>query len=251
MPIAVDTDRLRERLVVGASLAAVCALAWWLTVWHAHAMHTAAPPSHAGRIAGMFLMWLIMMVAMMLPAVFPMVDVFAAISRQRQQGNAAYARTSFFVAGYLMAWSGFSALATAAHWGLEHSGLLDAMMRSTSDMLTAGLFLVAGLYQWTPLKQVCLARCRSPIGFMLTEWRDGPAGALIMGMRHGAFCVGCCAVLMMLLFAVAVMSVLWLAALTAIVMVEKLLPGERFWRHAIGAALTLAGAAWLVRALLA
>jgi predicted metal-binding membrane protein len=247
---AADATRLRERLVVGTSLALVCALAWWLTVWHAHAMHTAAPSADAGRIAGMFLMWLIMMVAMMLPAVFPVVDVFAAISRQRQ-GNAAYAPISFFVAGYLMVWSAFSAFATAAHWGLEHSGLIDAMMRSTSDLLTGALFFAAGLYQWTPLKQACLARCRSPIGFMLAEWREGSGGALAMGMRHGAFCVGCCAVLMTLLFAVAVMNVLWLAALTALVMVEKLLPGENFWRQAIGAALTLAGAAWMLRALLA
>ena len=249
MLAADNTHRVRERLVVGAALALVCALAWWLTVMHAHGMHASSP--HTGRIAGIFVMWLVMMVAMMLPAVFPMVDVFTAVSRQRHRGSAAYARTTLFVGGYLIAWSGYSAVATAVHWALERSGLIDTMMRSTSDLLAGGLFLAAGLYQWTPLKQVCLARCRSPIGFMLTEWRDGPLGALVMGTRHGTYCVGCCAVLMTLLFAVAVMNVLWVAALTAVVMVEKLLPGEKFWRHAIGAALTLTGATLVLRALLA
>lgn len=249
---AASAIRVRDRIVAGGGLAAACTLAWWITAWHAHAMHTVAPSVwHAGWIAGMFLMWLIMMVAMMLPAVFPMVDMFATLSRQRHNGRAPYATTAVFVAGYLIAWSGFSALATAAHWALERAGLIDAMMNSTSDVLTATLLLAAGLYQWTPLKQVCLARCRSPIGFMLTEWRDGARGALVMGIRHGVFCVGCCAVLMTLLFAVAVMNLLWLATLTAVVMVEKLLPGEEFWRQAIGVTLTLAGAFWMLRALLA
>ena len=248
MPLTVAPGRLRERLVVGVSLALVCALAWWLTLGHARAMHAAGPMMGA---AGIFLMWLTMMAAMMLPAVFPMVDVFAAVSRQRLERNAAYIGTALFVSGYLLAWSGFSALATVAHWGLADSGLIDSMMRSTSDVLTGALFLAAGLYQWTPLKQVCLARCRSPIGFMLTEWREGRRGAVIMGMRHGMFCLGCCAVLMTLLFAVSVMSVLWVATLTVLVMVEKLLPGEKFWRPAIGVGLVVAGAIWMVHAVLA
>jgi len=251
---------IRERIVLGASLAMVCALAWGFTAWHAHATNHVMDAMEgmegpvaweAGRTAAMFLMWLVMMVAMMLPAVFPMVDAFAAISRQRREHKAPYVATAFFVGGYLLAWSGYSALATAAHWGLERSGLIDTMMRSTSGMLAGALFLAAGLYQWTPLKRVCLSRCRSPIGFMLTEWRDGRTGAIVMGLRQGAFCVGCCAVLMSLLFAVAVMNVLWVAALTVLVMIEKLLPCERFWRHAIGASLTLAGVAWMVRTLLA
>ena len=103
------------------------------------------------------------------------------------------------------------------------------------DKLVVGCGLVAGLYQWTPLKDVCLRRCRTPIGFVLSEWRDGPAGAIVMGIRHGLFCVGCCAAIMGLLFAVAVMDLRWVAAITVLVTLEKLLPWPRLWRHSIGA----------------
>ena len=115
------------------------------------------------------------------------------------------------------------------------------MGESVSRTLSGALFLAAGVYQWTPLKDVCLSRCRSPEGFVLTEWRDGHAGAVVMGLRHGLFCVGCCWALMLLLFAVAVMNLLWVAALTALVMAEKLLPGGRILRHVIGAGLVVAG----------
>ena len=207
------------------------------------------PPSVA-RFAGLFAMWLAMMSAMMLPTIFPMVGAFAAINRVRRSRDAPYVATAFFVLGYLIAWSGYSALAVAVQWGLESAGLLDGMMESTTRTLGGVLFLLAGLYQWTPLKEVCLARCRSPVGFVLTEWRDGPLGALVMGLRHGMFCIGCCGALMLLLFAVAVMNLLWVAALTVLVMAEKLLPGGRWLRHVIGAGLTLAGLVLLGGALL-
>jgi predicted metal-binding membrane protein len=115
------------------------------------------------------------------------------------------------------------------------------MMQSSSAALSAVLFIAAGLYQFSPLKELCLARCRSPQGFILSEWRDGAAGAAIMGLRHGLFCTGCCAALMILLFAVAVMDLRWVASLAVIVTAEKLLPGARFWRIAIGIALIAAG----------
>jgi predicted metal-binding membrane protein len=120
------------------------------------------------------------------------------------------------------------------------------MLASTSPLMSGVLFLAAGLYQWTPLKELCLTRCRSPAGFVLTEWRDGRLGAIVMGLRHGAFCVGCCAALMALLFAVSVMNVLWLAALTVLVMAEKLLPGGKWLRHTIGAGLTLTAIGFFV-----
>lgn len=241
-----------ERIALGASLVLVCALAWVFTVWQAQGMEAMQPmPWRAGHFAAMFLMWVVMMVAMMLPGVFPMVFAFASISRQRRAGGAPYAVTAFFVAGYLIAWSAYSAAATVAQWGLEQIGLLDFRMQSTSGGLTGGLFLAAGLYQWTTLKEACLVNCRSPAAYLFTEWRDGRAGAIIMGLKHGAYCVGCCAVLMALLFAVAVMDVVWVATLTVVVVIEKLLPGERFWRHAIGAVLTLVGVAWILRAMIA
>ena len=191
-------------------------------------------------------MWVAMMAAMMLPATWPMVRAFVTINRRRRERAAPYVPTAWFVLGYLLAWSAFSIAAVAVQWGLQHAGLLNAMGESVSRTLSGVLFLAAGAYQWTALKDACLSRCRSPEGFVLTEWRDGHAGAVVMGLRHGLFCVGCCAALMLLLFAVAVMNLLWVAVLTLLVMAEKLLPAGRMLRHAIGAALVVAGAWFLV-----
>jgi predicted metal-binding membrane protein len=250
-PPAARATQARDRLVIGSSLALVCILAWALTFWHGHATHETMPAAwHLSRVTAVFLMWLIMMVAMMLPSVFPVVDLFAAVNRQRHAGRLPYAATALFVGGYIVTWSIYSAAATGAHYALERSELIDTEMRATGSMLSGALFLAAGLYQWTTLKYACLARCRSPIGFMLTEWRDGGVGALVMGMRHGMFCVGCCAVLMALLFAVAVMDIAWVAVIATVVFIEKVLPGERFWRHAIGAGLTLTGVILIIRSLL-
>lgn len=232
----------RDRVVLTAGLAIICMLAWAITIMAAQGMESSAPqPWSAGQFAAVFVMWVVMMVAMMLPTVAPMVDAFATINRRRRERDAPYVATTFFIGGYLLAWTGYSAFATAAHWGLERSSLLDTLMQSASLGLSGGLFLAAGLYQWTPLKEVCLTRCRSPVGFVLSEWRDGGLGATIMGFVHGGYCIGCCALLMALLFAVAVMDIAWVAALTVVVMIEKLLPGQALWRHAIGAALTLTG----------
>ena len=120
---------------------------------------------------------------------------------------------------------------------LHATGWLDAMMKQTSGPVAAGLFVIAGLYQWSSLKNICLTRCRSTQGFILSEWREGAIGALVMGCRHGLFCIGCCAPLMMLLFAVSVMDLRWVAGLTAIVLVEKLLPYPDFWRRLVGSGL--------------
>ncbi|MFN0299067.1 MAG: DUF2182 domain-containing protein [Burkholderiales bacterium] len=241
----------RDRVVLATGLALVCALAWAFTILAAQEMELSAPrPWSIGQFVMVYVMWVVMMGAMMLPAVAPMVDSFVTINRRRRERDAPYVATAFFIGGYLLAWSGYSAIATIAHWGLERAGLLDTLMQSTSLGLSGALFLAAGLYQWTPLKEVCLTRCRSPIGFVLSEWRDGVLGAIVMGLRHGGYCIGCCAVLMALLFAVAVMSLPWVAALTVLVMIEKLLPGEAFWRHAIGAVLTLTGIVLIGRAIL-
>ena len=145
-------------------------------------------------------------------------------------------------------WPGraFRSLATALQWLLQTTGLLTTMMQSASYYFSAALFLAAGLYQFSPLKERCLAYCRSPDGFILSEWRDGALGAAVMGLRHGLFCMGCCAALMVLLFAVAVMDLRWVAALTVLVTAEKLLPGAKFWRVAIGMALLAVGAGFAV-----
>jgi predicted metal-binding membrane protein len=208
-------------------------------------MPMSGPPSWSPLDALLvFVMWAVMMAAMMVPGTSPMVTAFATINRRRREREAPYVPTVLFLAGYLIVWTAFAMLATAAQWLLERIGLLSLMMRSASWYLSAALFLAAGLYQFSPLKEMCLAYCRSPDVFILSEWRDGPLGAIVMGLRHGLFCMGCCAPLMALLFAIAVMDLRWVAALTIMVTAEKLLPGARLWRFGIGFGLMAVGLAF-------
>lgn len=195
-----------------------------------------------------FVMWLAMMAAMMAPGATPMVTAFATINRRRRARAAPYVPTAVFLLGYLVVWTGFSALATAAQYLLQKAELLTTMIQSASYVLSAALFLAAGLYQFSPLKEHCLFYCRTPESFILSEWRDGALGAAVMGLRHGLFCLGCCAALMVLLFAVAVMDLRWVAALAVLVTAEKLLPGAKFWRRAIGVALLAAGGGFALAA---
>lgn len=252
---AEPSARRRDRLVVGLALLALVALAWAYTAYQARLMETMdhadmRQPGWRWRDAiALFAMWLVMMVAMMTPGVGPMTTAFATINRRRRARSQAYVATAVFVAGYLLAWAAFSALATVAQIGMHTTGLLDPMMMQTSHALAAGLFLLAGLYQLSALKEACLTRCRSTDGFILTEWRDGTAGALTMGWRHGHFCIGCCAALMLLLFAVSVMDLVWVALLTVLVMIEKLLPRPELWRRLIGAGLLLAAVVLAIQAI--
>jgi predicted metal-binding membrane protein len=151
-----------------------------------------------------------------------------------------------FVAGYLLVWAAFSLGAAFLQALLQHAALLDATMVSSSKGLSALLLAAAGIYQFTPLKERCLNKCREPLPFFLTHWRAGNVGALRMGMSHGAYCVGCCALLMLLLFALGVMSLAWVAAIAAFVLVEKLLPAGRITARACGAALIALAAATLL-----
>ena len=160
------------------------------------------------------LMWSSMMAAMMVPGANPMVTAFATINRRRRERSAPYVSTPVFLLGYLLAWVGFSLVATGLQWLLQTIGLITTMMQSASLYWSAVLFLAAGLYQFSPLKERCLTCCRSTEGFILSEWRDGNLGAVVMGLRHGLFCMGCCAGLMLLLFAIAIMDLRWVAALT-------------------------------------
>jgi predicted metal-binding membrane protein len=201
-------------------------------------------PSWTGRDALLLvLMWSSMMAAMMLPGASPMLAAFATINRRRRGRGAPYVSTLVFLIGYLIAWIGFSLLATALQWLLQNLGLLTTMLQSTTGYWSGALFVAAGLYQFSSLKERCLTYCRSQEGFILSEWRDGSLGAVVMGLRHGMFCMGCCGGLMLLLFAVAVMDLRWVAALTALVTAEKLLPRPDLWRVAIGTGFLAAGLA--------
>ncbi|HEY0838024.1 MAG TPA: DUF2182 domain-containing protein [Azospirillum sp.] len=229
-----------------AGLIAATLAAWVLVLWPVLDMHGALarlmmPHGAAWNMANLvavFLMWSVMMAAMMLPGAMPMLLLYDRLVR-RAEGAAR--RTGLFVAAYLALWTLFSLGATLAQWGLHTALLLTPMGRSTSPALTAALFLVAGLYQFTPMKRACLTGCRSPLGFLTTEWRGGDWGALVMGLRHGILCVGCCWALMALVFVGGTMNLMWMAVLTLAVTLEKLAFGGRWFDAGLGAALFAAG----------
>ena len=174
-----------------------------------------------------FLMWSVMMVGMMVPSVAPMVLAFAAISRKARERRGPYVPTAVFLFGYLLAWTGFSAVAAFAQWALFRASLLNPHTQSVGPWPAGVLLLGAGAFQLTGVKDTCLAHCRSPMGFFLGCWRDGWRGALWMGVHHGTFCIGCCWLLMALLFVAGVMNLLWVAAIAAYVLAEKVLPWGR------------------------
>jgi predicted metal-binding membrane protein len=197
------------------------------------------------ELLALFVMWAVMMVAMMLPSAAPV--ILLATAAYRRRGSHARTAATAFVSGYIVVWTAFSAAAALAQFGLHRAALLSPNMSSSSAALGGVILMLAGIYQWLPIKQACLTHCRSPLGFLGTEWREGVAGAFVMGARHGMFCLGCCWALMLLLFVVGVMNVLWVAVLAVVVLLEKLAPrGERIAR-AIGAALFVWGLFVLTR----
>jgi predicted metal-binding membrane protein len=226
-----------ERLIVWGGILAVTAISWFVLAW----MPMPALEMSGAAMGGMrltidagaalwslrdawlvFAMWTVMMAAMMLPSASPMIEMYARIARSQSADR--IGRAWFFAIGYLIAWAGFSAAITVAQYGLERVGVVAESMRMAP--LAGGLLLIAaGVYQVTPLKQACLTQCRSPLGYFMTEWRSGTRGALVMGLNHGAFCVGCCWMLMALMFVAGVMNLVWAAALTIFVLLEKATPG--------------------------
>lgn len=198
----------------------------------------------------MLIMWVIMMVGMMVPTAVPMALIYAAVSRKAARQGSTFVPTSSFVSGYIVMWGLFSLGATLAQWGLDEAALLSPMMVSNSPGLGAALLIAAGLYQMTPMKNACLSHCRSPFHFISKSWRPGSWGAFRMGIEHGAFCIGCCWILMGLLFFGGVMSLYWIAGITLFVLLEKVVPlGDKGGRIA-GGAMTLCGlimlAFWLI-----
>ena len=218
----------RDRAVTIAGIAGVAALAWAYILYLASDMGRMMIPLTESWSPGDFIfqygMWSVMMVAMMVPSAAPMVLMFAAVNRKRRERQQPFVPTSVFLMGYVAVWSGFALAATLAQWGFHSAALLSPMMESTSAYFGAALVVGAGLFQFTPLKRACLTQCRTPLGFIMTEWRPGGLGAVTMGVRHGAFCVGCCWVLMALLFVTGVMSLLWVAVIAGFILLEKVAP---------------------------
>ena len=250
----------RDRLVVLAGLGGVTVLAWLYLILLAagmvdgpgamgEAMANARPiPWTAGDFALMVLMWSVMMVGMMLPGATPMILLFAMINRKKREAGYPFVPTGAFALGYAGAWTAFSLFATILQWALHSAALLSPMLVSTSAVLAGALFIAAGTYQLTPLKHACLKNCRSPVHFIMTRWRSGAGGALRMGLEHGAYCVGCCWFLMGLLFVLGVMNLLWVAALTILVLVEKAAPHGEWTARISGAAMLAAGLYLLILA---
>ena len=248
---------MSDRAIVAAGLLGVAGLGWLYIVRLGREMAVMADmamampqmtPWDLADFVLTFLMWAVMMVAMMVPSASPMILTFATINRKRLVDETPLIRTGLFLVGYLLVWAGYSLLAALGQWGLHAAALITPAMAVT-PWLGGVLLVAAGIYQFTPLKDVCLSRCQSPFGFILTQWRGGAAGALVMGLRHGAFCVGCCWVLMALLFVAGVMNLLWVAAIAAFVLLEKVAPLGRVVSRLAGAILILWGAWLLARAL--
>jgi len=247
----------RDRAVAGIGLAGVVVLAWAYLLRMASTMGGMelsegmgmAMPMHdewpAAQFGLTFLMWAVMMVAMMVPSASPMILTFATINRRRATSGTPAVPTAVFLAGYLVAWSAFSVCATLLQWALGVAALMAPMTLRVTPIAGGVLLIAAGVWQLTPLKYACLARCQSPLGFILSEWREGTRGALVMGMHHGAYCVGCCWALMALLFVAGVMNLVWVAAIAAFVLVEKLTPPGRAVSCCAGAVL-LAWGAWVL-----
>jgi predicted metal-binding membrane protein len=242
----------RDRAVVLAGLVAVFMLAWAYLILGAGIemdemdmgggqIMIMAPPWTFGYAALIFLMWAIMMVAMMLPSAAPTILLVSALGRDRIAPVAVP-----FACGYVLVWIGFSLAATALQFGLDHAGVLSETMATSSAVVAGIVLIVAGAYQWTPLKQACLRHCRSPLAFLLRRWRQGAWGAVTNGMRHGFFCLGCCWMLMVLLFVGGLMNLLWVGALAMLVLIEKTLPWGGRTSRATGAALIAWGTITLV-----
>jgi len=246
---------MRSRQHRAAAVTLALALAgWaflvWLSVRMDHPLAELMMPDSARWSTASWVaiwgMWALMMAAMMLPSALPMVLSFVQLAGR--QGEPA--RGAAFVAAYLMVWFVFSVAATAAQWALQALGWIDQMIASSSPALNALLLLLAGAYQFSPLKRLCLAGCRSPLAFLLGEWRAGLSGAFSMGWRHGQLCVGCCWALMALLFVGGVMNLAWIAALSVAVAIEKVAPlGERLGFALGGVLLVLGGVRLLALAM--
>lgn len=243
----------RPRLLVTAGLLFATALCWaWILpmardmngdMTGASAWMMQAGPWDPRYAAMMFAMWLAMMVGMMLPSAVPAALVYFGAVRHGPNAPHAVLRTYAFAGGYVLAWTLFSVLATVLQWGASLLGLLTPMMEARHDTVAALLLVAAGLYQWTPWKQACLTRCRSPMSWLPANWKPGAIGALRMGGAYGLYCLGCCAVLMLLLFAGGVMSLAWIGGITVFVLIEKLAPFGRASGRIAGALLVVAGVA--------
>ena len=252
----------RDRQIVVIALVSVAVLAWVYTMWgvgmgmnafemsrmpwaSANGQIMTMPSSGLSYMFVLLAMWWVMMVAMMLPSAAPTILLTAALNRRSTSDYPPYGTALFFSMGYLLAWLFFSLIAVVGQVVLENKGLFSTMMYSKSTYLTAGLLIAAGVWQFSPIKQACLRHCRSPVEFLTRHRRPGNRGALMMGLHHGTYCLGCCWFLMALLFVGGVMNLYWIAGLASFVLIEKLVPKGLWFGRIAGAGLFITGIALL------
>ncbi len=247
MTALITHSRDRTRLLLPVGLIVVTTVCWAYLFLLSARMGTMNSPLAMPMTATwtrtdavlMWTMWAVMMAGMMLPSAAPMITAYAtSVRSERAQ---LHGSTPLFMLGYLTAWAGFAALATGAQWILHDAALVDAMGVSTSRWLGGLLLLGAGAYQFTGFKNACLKKCRTPLGFLLTSWREGRRGAAVMGVHHGSLCIGCCWALMTLLFVLGVMNLWWIAVVAAVVLLEKVVPSQALTRT-LGISLLVWGA---------
>jgi predicted metal-binding membrane protein len=244
------TDDRIQRRVFGGGLLALVVASWSYLLYQEWAMRhmdlvdmamPSAGPWSASDYVLVFVMWAVMMVAMMLPSVLPTLRAYRAVVSTRAPEKSADALTAVFAAGYVFTWTLFSAVATLVQSVLHAFSVVSPAMRAASPTLAGALLIAAGVYQWTPLKRACLAGCAWPLQFLLRHWRAGAAGGWRMGIIHGAYCAGCCWMLMALLFVYGMMNLAWIVAIAMYVLGEKLLPAQRWLPRLAGALLILWG----------
>ena len=261
---ALETVLRRDRAVVVTAILVLTALAWTYLLWTAASMSATTSASSmpgmnmpgmnmspAGSSVGGFVftvaMWVVMMIGMMTPSAAPMILLYAQVGRQARAGGRPFASTFWFAGGYVLAWSGFAIAASLAQLALADMALITPMLAAANHIFAGLVLVAAGIYQWTPLKDSCLSQCQAPLsflqrhgGFQRDTWRS-----LKLGLKHGLACIGCCWAVMMLLFVGGVMNLLWIAALSILVLVEKLLPFGRFLPRFVGLVLVALGAIFI------
>jgi predicted metal-binding membrane protein len=248
----------RDRLIIISGLFFITLLSWLyifylynqMVYMDMNALFFAMPMTPEWTIIDfilLFLMWLVMMIAMMTPSVSPLVLIFATINRQRKNQDRPFVNAAYLMAGYFLVWAAFSLVATTLQWVLQQISLLDPYMKTTSKILGGIILIATGIFQFTPLKQTCLTHCRSPLDFVLQHWKEGKQGALRMGIENGFYCLGCCWMLMALLFVTGIMNLLWVAIIALFVLVEKILSQIKWIPYFAGTVLILYGILLLIR----
>ncbi len=215
----------RERYLILGGLLILSALAWALLIWQAHMMSTQAMGLTMGMSAFLFIaIWIVMMVAMMFPTAAPMILMFGAVYASKRRQEQPYVPTWIFVSAYLLVWVLSGVLAYFLAIGVEKLAGQSMWLMENATRISGAILVIAGLYQLSPLKNVCLSKCRTPLQFLLISWHDGYAGAFRMGIEHGTFCLGCCWLLFVILFPLGLMNIAVMALVTALIFAEKALP---------------------------